>query len=189
MKWCLTVSLRSLQTSRWWDAQQLLWSWTARAGKSTTTSEWPAAARSSVFCKSLWINYLQELRAAKGEHAVSVMCWCVIDYSSRFCIKGKPPDGWKHQVVGPIQQNQCSLTAFLTFSQDSPPHKNGAEQPTITSAYDSLQKIGRPAPKGAEPPIALSVSIEVVVLLSTIGFYNMCNWMIQSGPTKIDKLW
>lgn len=52
-------------------------------------------------------------------------------------------------------------------------HKNGTEQPAPTSAFDGLQKTGRSAPLSAEPPVALSVSMDVVILLVTTGFINM----------------
>ena len=66
-------------------------------------------------------------------------------------------------------------------------HKNGTEQPAPTSAYDGLQKTGRSAPLSAEPPIALSVSMDVVILLVTTGFiYVLLNY--QSCFTKIGQI-
>lgn len=86
--------------------------------------------------------------------------------------KGKP-SGENIPVSRPIQSKSLQGDGFPELLSGSAVHKKSAEQPTTTSACDSLQMIGHPAPEGAEPPIALSVSIKVAVLLSTIGIENM----------------
>ena len=85
--------------------------------------------------------------------------------------KGKPSSE-NIRACDQHNQNHCRVTAFLNYCIEIPPMKS-AEQPTTTSACDSLQMTGRPAPEGTEPPIALSVSVKVAVLLSTIGILNM----------------